>query len=68
MDPDTAWVQISQAIADAEWDTAAELADGLLHWLTRDGFPPRITGIKAFDKLVARATCEAIAAWEIEPA
>ena len=65
MDPNATWQALSQAVADADWGKAGELADGLLHWLSRDGFPPNISGLPLFDKIVAKATCEAIAAWEV---
>lgn len=65
MDPTAAWVEMSQAIADEDWHRAGELADGLFEWLSKDGFPPTVTGVREFDLIAARATCEAIASWEI---
>ncbi len=37
MDPNAAWLALAKAVADDEWETAAELADALLAWLTRGG-------------------------------
>jgi hypothetical protein len=65
MDPNAAWLALSEAVARDDWQTAAQLAEGLLAWLDRDGFPPTITGVASFDTIVARHTCEAIAAWEV---
>jgi hypothetical protein len=40
-------------------------AEDLLQWLSRDGFPPIITGVQAFDLIVAREICRAISAWDV---
>lgn len=61
MDPNAAWSALAEAVADGEWQEAATVADGLLTWLNRGGFPPAITGIAAFDTIAAKATCESIA-------
>jgi hypothetical protein len=50
MDPDAAWKELSELFCGSEqsnWERITELADCLLHWLKRDGFPPTITGIGA---------------------
>lgn len=65
MDANQTWVALCAAVADTDWGLAAELADGLLEWLAKGGFPPEITGVQVFDKLVARATCESVAAWDV---
>ena len=65
MDPTAAWVELSQAVHDDEWERAAEIAENILEWLSKDGFPPIITGVRTFDILAARAACESIAAWEV---
>ena len=64
MDPDKAWRQLAEAIADDDWTLATELADGLLAWLDRNGCPPKVTGQIIFDRMVVHATCDRIAAWE----
>jgi hypothetical protein len=65
MDPNAAWRDLSQAIADNEWQRAADIAAELMEWLDRDGFPPSITGRASFDRIVVRSTCTAIVAWEV---
>ncbi len=65
MDPNAAWLALAQAIAGDDWEQAGTVADGLLSWLNRGGFPPVITGVPAFDALVAKATCESIATWDV---
>jgi hypothetical protein len=65
MDASKAWSDLSFAVARNDWVAAAEIADGLIQWLAKDGKPPKITGQPAFDKLVAKNACEAIAQWEI---
>ena len=64
MDPDKAWREIAEAIGDDDWVRAAELADGLILWLDRDGYAPKVTGQIIFDRMVVHATCDRIAAWE----
>jgi hypothetical protein len=54
---------MADAIKSDDWHTAADLAEGLIEWLAKDGFPPIITGTRAFDMIAARAACEAISAW-----
>ncbi len=68
MDPDKAWADLAECFTsteEADWDRIGELADNLLHWLKRDGFPPKITGNRAFDKLVAMRALEAICDWQV---
>ncbi len=47
MDPDTALAELVVAVGDRDWDRIEELADGLLQWLQRRGFPPRTIGPKS---------------------
>ncbi|MDB5387339.1 MAG: hypothetical protein JWM11_2985 [Planctomycetaceae bacterium] len=47
------------------WGTAIERADDLLEWLRKDGFPPKISGYPAFDRLIALATCQALSDWTL---
>jgi len=65
MDPKAAWVDLCAALLDARWTKAGELADGLLDWLIKGGFPPSITGKRQLDSVIARATCESVAAWDL---
>ena len=64
MDPNQTWSDLSRAIERDDWDEATDLAEMLVDWIERQGFPPTITGIPAFDRIVAAATGKAIAAWE----
>lgn len=65
MDPNQAWRDLSEAVADDEWQRAADIAGELMDWMDRDGFPPSITGQRIFDRIVAKSTCTAIVAWEV---
>jgi hypothetical protein len=45
MDPQTCWNDLLDSLAERDWERVEELAEGLLMWLDRGGFPPRaITG------------------------
>ena len=65
MDPNQAWMDMARAVRDDEWERAATLAEELLAWFKRDGFPPAITGIREFDIVAAKAICTTILFWEI---
>jgi hypothetical protein len=61
MDPQTAWHDLLDALSEQDWDRVEELADGLLHWLRANGFPPRaVTGSDLgadWDREIAVAGC-----------
>ncbi|MDZ4683530.1 MAG: hypothetical protein SH850_00480 [Planctomycetaceae bacterium] len=63
MDPDAAFAELLAAVGDREWDRIDELADGLLQWLQRRGFPPLTVGSKSLGKewhsAVATFVCHA---------
>jgi len=40
MDPQVTWNDMHAALADRDWDRVTELAEGLLDWIKRRGFPP----------------------------
>jgi hypothetical protein len=42
MDPHATWRDMQNALKDEDWDLAIELAEALLTWLKRGGFPPVI--------------------------
>jgi hypothetical protein len=68
MDPQAAWLELARAFSGdshTDWDRIEELADGLLHWLKRDGLPPNVTNNPAFDRLVVIQTCQALIDWNI---
>jgi hypothetical protein len=64
MDPNAAWRELASAIECDDWGHAAEIADGLLAWLARAGFPPKVTGHVEFDRIVVQAACWRIATWD----
>ena len=50
MDPQVAWQDLLDALHQLDWDRVRDLADGLLQWLDRDGFPPETSAVcKAAD-------------------
>lgn len=61
MDPQASWEQLLEVFADGDWERVDELADALLTWLERDGFPPRATTGsdlgQDWDRAVAQAAC-----------
>ena len=65
MDPNQAWSDLAEAVEKNDWGTATEIAENLAEWLAKGGLPPRITGGTAFDRVVARATIQSIATWEV---
>ena len=40
MDPQAAWDQLQEAFRISDWEAVRELAQSLLDWLDRGGFPP----------------------------
>ena len=40
MDPQAAWRDLIAAYAEGDWHRLIDVADGLLAWLDRGGFPP----------------------------
>ena len=63
-DPDALYALVRRALRDAAWDEAVAPADRLLQWLAEEGPPPRITGTRTVDRIIAESTCRAVAAWE----
>jgi hypothetical protein len=41
MDPQAAWDHLLEAYTHGDWSVVEELAEGILKWLHRGGFPPR---------------------------
>lgn len=62
MDPQATWEQLLDAYAEGDSQRVEELADALLEWLKRGGFPPKATtGADlgpAWDGAIAAAACE----------
>lgn len=46
MDPDVALKELLDAVQSRAWDRVEELADGLLSWMKKRGFPPTTLGPK----------------------
>jgi hypothetical protein len=44
MDPQATWNELLEARLNRDWNRAEELADALLVWLQRRGFPPHTVG------------------------
>ena len=64
MDANQTWSDLSRAIERDDWGEATDLAEALVDWIERQGAPPKITGNRAFDRIAAAATAQAIATWE----
>jgi hypothetical protein len=41
VDPQATWDHLLEAYTHGDWPVVEELAEGLLKWLHRGGFPPR---------------------------
>lgn len=63
MDPDAALQELLDAVRVRDWDRIDELADGLLGWMERRGFPPMTLGPKEmgreWHRTVATFVCHA---------
>ena len=61
MDPQATWDDLLSAYAEGDWDRVEELAEALLQWLKRGGFPPRATTGsdlgREWDQQIAVAGC-----------
>jgi len=61
MNPQAAWDQLIEAYTQRDWSAVEELAEGLLHWLSRGGFPPQTVPKRAMDRdwnrTVAESAC-----------
>lgn len=44
MDPDAALKELLDAVEAGDCDRVRELADGLRHWLSQGGYPPKTLG------------------------
>ncbi|MCH7724968.1 MAG: hypothetical protein IH991_00600 [Planctomycetes bacterium] len=61
MDPDANWQLLLEAITEQDWERTSELAQAVLVWLDRGGFPPqsvlRVNLGKEWDTAVTRFAC-----------
>ena len=48
MDPQTTWNSLLEEWAKRNWLDVSELAEALLEWLSKDGFPPKTIGSRRF--------------------
>lgn len=64
VDPDALFLILRRALRSAAWNEAVGPAEQLLQWLAEQGSPPRITGTRIVDRIIAESTCRAVAAWE----
>jgi hypothetical protein len=61
MDPQSTWKQLLSAYTDGDWDLIEELANELLHWLDRGGFPPKVIDHPELDdwnRALTKAGCQ----------
>lgn len=63
MDPNATWRVLLQSHQNEEWESCQEACSDLYAWLQNGGFPPRITGIDLFDKVMAQAVCTSYVEW-----
>ena len=63
MDPNACLMQLLDAIEDRNWNQAEELANALLDWLNKSGFPPKTLGSVRlgtfWHRTVAQFICQA---------
>jgi hypothetical protein len=60
MDPETTWREMAELFGSGQLNDAKQKARDLQKWLDVQGFPPTITDVPAFNRLVARAACTAV--------
>jgi hypothetical protein len=58
MDPQAAWEALLEARQQRDWDRAEELANSLLEWLNKQGFPPETVGSRAIGRGWHRAVAQ----------
>ena len=61
MDPQATWDMLIQNWLDCDWQEVSLLAEALLEWLGKDGFPPEMVGIRGmgteWNRTLALAAC-----------
>ena len=64
MDPQETWLRLLAASVNNDWEEAEELANALLTWLEKGGFPPEVLGPKElgveFNAALVHAACSFI--------
>lgn len=61
MDPQVTWQELLEASAKREFDRMEELAEALLHWIDRRGYPPKTVDRddlpRGWHKAIAQFVC-----------
>ena len=60
MDPQAAWNEMLEAVAQRDWDQALDRAEGLLGWMRKGGMPPQtahITMRRQWNRTMAEFGC-----------
>lgn len=61
MDPNKAWADLLGMLESPDdWEGLRDLADGLLQWLAKGGFPPELSGIPSLDGPTVRAVASVV--------
>lgn len=67
MDPHAAWRELLAAFAAKEWSQVQELAESLVNWLDRGGFPPHVLTEPGLgcegNRALAMAACKFAQQW-----
>jgi len=58
MDPQAAWMELLDARHQRDWDRAEELAENLLEWMNKRGFPPNTVGESGIGRTWHRAVAQ----------
>ena len=69
MDPQVAWDELLEALADSDLEQAEVRAEALLEWTGRNGFPPQtVSGVlpTSWDRKICRYVCRKVLA-EVAP-
>ena len=58
MDPQVTWTELLQARMERDWDRAEELAENLMGWMDKKGFPPETVGSRTIGRGWHRAVAQ----------
>jgi len=58
MDVEACWREMAEAYKEGDTERLQELSEGMLQWLAKDGYPPRICGDREWDKMIAFSVAE----------
>lgn len=68
MDPQVTWDSLMKEWANRSWLDVVELAEALLQWLDRDGFPPKTSDVPELGVEWHAAVARAAATYAMERA